>query len=336
MRPPRLWAQIVALLNPGTLETPGIRCMGPRPRRDEGGRRGAHTVPRSNPKGGKMDRERASQAKGTPDGTPEGPPLVAVCQLTSTDDVDTNLRECEDLASDFLCGSGSQASGLTQGLDGPIVQAFRDMARRHGVWLSVGVHERGPTWSEDGRVYNSHLLLDEHGEVRAVYRKTHLFDVDLPGVVRLKESDYTLPGPCIAPPTATPIGMVGLGICYDVRFPEFSQRLRQSGAEVLTYPSAFTLTTGMAHWEPLLRARAIETQCYVVAAAQAGRHSTPRGSAPAPRVSFGHGVVVDPWGCVVAQCGHGNSLALAEVDTGLVRNVRSSMPVHEHRRHDLY
>ncbi|XP_032820167.1 deaminated glutathione amidase isoform X4 [Petromyzon marinus] len=306
----------------------------------------------SNPKGGKMDRERASQAKGTPDGTPEGPPLVAVCQLTSTDDVDTNLRECEDLvcrasvrgaravflpeASDFLCGSGSQASGLTQGLDGPIVQAFRDMARRHGVWLSVGVHERGPTWSEDGRVYNSHLLLDEHGEVRAVYRKTHLFDVDLPGVVRLKESDYTLPGPCIAPPTATPIGMVGLGICYDVRFPEFSQRLRQSGAEVLTYPSAFTLTTGMAHWEPLLRARAIETQCYVVAAAQAGRHSTPRGSAPAPRVSFGHGVVVDPWGCVVAQCGHGNSLALAEVDTGLVRNVRSSMPVHEHRRHDLY
>uniref|UniRef100_A0A8D2J3T0 Nitrilase 1 n=1 Tax=Varanus komodoensis TaxID=61221 RepID=A0A8D2J3T0_VARKO len=167
------------------------------------------------------------------------------------------------------------------------------------------------------------------GAIVAAYRKTHLFDVELEGRVSLQESAFTNPGPEIVPPVSTPAGKVGLAVCYDLRFPEMSLALAQAGAELLTYPSAFTVPTGCAHWEVLLRARAIETQSYVVAAAQTGKHHQRRSS-------YGHTMVVDPWGSIVAQCGEGPGLCYAEIDLAYLRRVRQEMPVWDHRRTDLY
>ncbi|XP_078061598.1 deaminated glutathione amidase-like [Mustelus asterias] len=145
----------------------------------------------------------------------------------------------------------------------------------------------------------------------------------------MKESDFTIPGTGIEPPVSTPIGKLGLAICYDLRFPEISLVLTEAGAEILTFPSAFTVTTGLAHWEPLLRARAIETQCYVVAAAQTGKHNE-------KRTSYGHSMVVDPWGCVVAECNEGRDICYAEIDLQYLWDIRQDMPVSHHRRKDLY
>ncbi len=146
--------------------------------------------------------------------------------------------------------------------------------------------------------------LDECGQAISKYSKSHLFDVEIPGKFRLCESDYTERGRRFArpsPPLRSAGGIrVGLGICYDLRFPEMARYLSSRGADVLTYPSAFTVATGLAHWESLLRARAIETQCYVVAAAQTGKHNE-------KRASYGHSVIIDPWGTVVAQCPEGSS-----------------------------
>ncbi|XP_072350311.1 deaminated glutathione amidase-like, partial [Scyliorhinus torazame] len=198
------------------------------------------------------------------------------------------------------------------------------------LWLSLGgFHERGHDWERDRRIYNAHILINNLGEIVSVYRKTHLFDVELRGQISLKESNYTIPGSGIEPPVSTPIGKVGLAICYDLRFPEISLALAEAGAEILTYPSAFTVRTGLAHWEPLLRARAIETQSYVVAAAQTGKHND-------HRASYGHTMVVDPWGTVAAQCNVGRDICYAEINLDYLREIRQDMPVRSHRRNDLY
>ncbi|KHJ84537.1 histidine triad domain protein [Oesophagostomum dentatum] len=130
-------------------------------------------------------------------------------------------------------------------------------------------------------------------------------------------------------PVDTPVGRLGLSICYDLRFPELSLWNRQKGAEILSFPSAFTVNTGYAHWEALLRARAIETQCYVVAAAQTGKHNEKRSS-------YGHSMVIDPWGAIVAQCSERVDMCFAEIDTSYVAELRKMQPVFAHRRSDLY
>ncbi|KAF9154938.1 Nitrilase, partial [Linnemannia schmuckeri] len=139
-----------------------------------------------------------------------------------------------------------------------------------------------------GRLYNTHVLISSQGLITQTYRKIHLFDVDIAQGPRLMESNSTVAGDRVVPPVSTPIGKIGLGICYDLRFPEMALALRRKGAEILTYPSAFTIKTGEAHWEVLLRSRAIETQCYVVAAAQVGQHSE-------KRASYGHAMVQLPF-----------------------------------------
>lgn len=229
-------------------------------------------------------------------------------------------------AADYIAESREESAALAQGRGGSTVAALGALASRCGVWLSVGgLHLRG----EGGRSTNTHLVIDREGVVVASYDKAHLFDVCIPGKVSLRESDYVEPGTCLPPPVATPMGLLGLGVCYDLRFPEHSLALRRAGAQVLTFPSAFTPTTGQAHWETLLRARAIETQSYVVAAAQVGRHNSKRSS-------YGHAMVVDPWGAVVAQCGEGVGLALARVDLEYLARIRGEMPVMEQRRPELY
>uniref|UniRef100_A0A8C3QLU3 Deaminated glutathione amidase n=1 Tax=Cyanoderma ruficeps TaxID=181631 RepID=A0A8C3QLU3_9PASS len=272
--------------------------------------------------------------------------LVAAVQVTSTADKEHNWRQCSALVRraaaqgaravflpegfDFIGDSPQHSLQLAEPLNGDIVGRYRQLARECDVWLSLGgFHERGQDWESTGRIYNCHLLLDNSGAVVAAYRKLHLFDAALPGAPALRESSFTNPGRELLPPVPTPVGKVGLAVCYDLRFPELSQALRGAGAHILTFPSAFTVTTGAAHWEVLLRARAIECQCFVVAAAQWGRHS-------AARASFGHSLVADPWGTVLAQCGEGPGLCLAHIDLSYLRQVRRELPVHGHRRGDIY
>ena len=204
----------------------------------------------------------------------------------------------------------------------------RKIASDNDVWLSVGgVHTK--TQEDSEKINNSHLVISSTGDIVSCYNKTHLFDVNIPGSVSLSESSYVTPGDTITPPVTTPLGQLGLGVCYDLRFGEHSQCLVRSGAEILTFPSAFTVNTGMAHWETLLRARAVETQCYVIAAAQTGQHNERRSS-------YGHSMIVDPWGVVTAQCGEGVGVATADIDLDYLARVRRNMPVQQHRRHDLY
>lgn len=271
-------------------------------------------------------------------------PSVAVCQTTATADKEANFRTCSELvveaqrrgarmvflpeATDYVAESKAQAHEMAEPLDGPLVAKYRNLAKERGIWLSLGsVHVKDPEGSS-GRVRNTHVVINGLGEIAATYSKVHLFDVDVPGF-RMKESDYTIAGGELTSPVPTPVGKVGLGICYDVRFPEFSLGLAKMGADVLTFPSAFTVPTGMAHWEPLLRARAIESQCYVVAAAQVGQHNP-------KRTSYGHAMVIDPWGCVTAQCSDTVGVVTAEIDAGLLQKVRRGIPVWNHRRTDLY
>jgi deaminated glutathione amidase len=174
----------------------------------------------------------------------------------------------------------------------------------------------------DARVRNTSVLLGPDGETLAVYRKIHLFDVDLPGMEHLKESKAVVPGDEVVL-AGTALGPVGLSICYDLRFPELYRELARRGARVLCVPSAFTERTGKAHWEVLLRARAVENLAYVVAPAQAGSHG-------GGRTSHGHAMVVDPWGAVVAQVPEGEGLAVAELDFERLERLRRELPALSH------
>lgn len=269
--------------------------------------------------------------------------IVAVCQMTAKSDKKMNIGVCSELikaakaqnaemvflpeACDFIGEKRLQFVDNAEPVNGETVRSFCQMAEQNKVWLSLGgILEK----VDSEKVRNSHIVINSKGDVVSVYHKVHMFDVDIPEKnTRIMESDYVLPGDRIVAPVETPVGKVGLAICYDMRFPELSLTLAKMGADILTFPSAFTFATGAAHWETLLRARAIESQCYVIAAAQTGTHNSKRSS-------WGHAMVVDPWGTVIAQCSEGTNVAIAEIDSSYVQKVRSSMPVWQHRRNDLY
>ncbi|KAG7496425.1 deaminated glutathione amidase [Solea senegalensis] len=270
--------------------------------------------------------------------------LAAVCQVTATPDKEANFSACKQLVEeakqrgasmvflpegfDYIGSSREETLSLSESLTGDTVSRYTQLARKLDVWLSLGgFHERGPKWETDRRIYNSHIIINEKGDIVSVYRKSHLFDVELPEKgVSLKESAFTIPGSSLVSPVQTPIGKIGLGICYDLRFPELSLALQRHGAEILTYPSAFTVATGAAHWEVLLRARAIETQCFVLAAAQVGQHHEKRSS-------YGRALAVDPWGEVLGDCGGEKpGMVLVEIDLDKVSSTRRNMPVQQHRR----
>jgi predicted amidohydrolase len=174
------------------------------------------------------------------------------------------------------------------------------------------------------RIYNTSVLLAPDGHVLATYRKIHLFDIDLPGLEHLKESRGVAPGGAVVVADAA-VAPIGLSICYDVRFPELYREEARQGARVLAVPSAFTERTGKAHWETLLRARAIENLAFVFAPAQVGVHG--RG-----RSSHGHSMIVDPWGTILAQVGDGEGVAVAELDFDLQDRLRRDLPALTHRR----
>uniref|UniRef100_A0A4W3H1A7 CN hydrolase domain-containing protein n=1 Tax=Callorhinchus milii TaxID=7868 RepID=A0A4W3H1A7_CALMI len=194
--------------------------------------------------------------------------LIAICQLTSTQNKERNFQQCSQLIReagkegvemiflpegfDYIGSSVDETLNLSEPLNGPLLQRYSSLARELGVWLSLGgFHERGETWETERKIYNSHILLNNSGEAISIYRKTHLFDAKVHDEVSVLESSFTSSGNSIGLPANTPIGKVGLGICYDLRFPEFSMALVNAGAEILTYPSAFTDVTGRAHWESL-------------------------------------------------------------------------------------
>jgi len=203
----------------------------------------------------------------------------------------------------------------------PVLATVREAAAAAGIWVQLGSLA---VRRDDGRLANRGFVIDDTGAIRARYDKLHLFDVDLPTGESWRESAAYAPGDrsCVV---GTPVGALGLSICYDLRFPALYAALAEVGAEVLAIPAAFTRPTGAAHWHALMRARAIETGCYVVAAAQAGAHED-------GRTTYGHTLVVDPWGDVLLDMGEARGLGFAEIDPARVADVRARIPVLAHRR----
>jgi predicted amidohydrolase len=203
-----------------------------------------------------------------------------------------------------------------------VLAAVREAAARHRIWLQIGSLA---VLADDGKVANRGFVIDREGKVRATYDKIHLFDVDLPTGESWRESNVYSPGKGVVLVNGTPVGKLGLTICYDLRFPGLFARLAESGADVIVVPAAFTVPTGKAHWHVLLRARAIEAGLFVVAAAQVGRHED-------GRQTFGHSLVVDPWGEILLDMGEELGVAFAEIDLKRISDIRSRIPALNHRR----
>jgi predicted amidohydrolase len=203
-----------------------------------------------------------------------------------------------------------------------VLSACREAAKRHGIWLHLGSLA---VLLDDGKVANRAFVIDREGEVRARYDKIHLFDVDLPTGESWRESATYSAGTDVALINGTPVGKLGLTICYDLRFPMLFARLAEADADVIAVPAAFTVPTGRAHWHVLLRARAIEAGLFVVAAAQVGHHQVGRNT-------FGHSLVVDPWGEVLLDMGDEPGVGVADIDLARISDVRSRIPALNHRR----
>ncbi len=205
----------------------------------------------------------------------------------------------------------------------PLKSALSALAARYCVYMVAGTI---PALAEDGRVYSRCYLFDDKGDTLGQYDKLHLFDVDVAdGTKQYRESETFCPGNHISV-IDTPFGKIGLTICYDLRFPDLFRALRLAGAEIITVPSAFTKVTGEAHWQVLLQARAIETQCFILAAAQWGAHN--EGS----RETWGQSMVIGPWGEVIAEQKTGTGWVHADINVAEVHSIRSKMPVAQHNR----
>jgi predicted amidohydrolase len=225
--------------------------------------------------------------------------------------------------TDFL-GPHADKVRLAEPLDGPLGARFAGLAAELSIHLLLGSFaERSPV---AGRCRNCSVLFGPNGETIAAYRKIHLFDVDVPGGVSFRESDTVVAGEEVVV-AATPHGSFGLTICYDLRFGELYRALVERGATILTIPSAFTAKTGEAHWETLVRARAIESQAFVIAPGQHGPHDD-----GGLKESWGRSLIVDPWGRVLAEAAPGIGIAVADLDLAEVDRVRAAIPIAAHRR----
>lgn len=263
---------------------------------------------------------------------------VALCQTNCGEDVAANerqvfglLEEAAAAGADLVAlpevwpcqGSAPQMRAAAEPLDGPRVARLAEVASRHRLWV-----HGGSVLELDGeRVFNTSVLFDRDGELVATYRKIHLFDADPPGAVPSRESHLFSAGDQVVS-AETEFGRVGLSICYDLRFPELYRELAVLGATILFVPAAFRHETGVDHWDVLLRARAIEDQAFVVAAAQWGIWGPPGRE----RRNFGNSLVADPWGRVLARAPEGVGVTLAELDLAEVGRVREALPALRHRR----
>src|SRR5689334_4189309 len=218
--------------------------------------------------------------------------------------------------------SGRAAKVLQPQEEDRVLTTVREAAAQHRIWLHIGSLA---VLVDDGKVANRGFVIDREGEVRATYDKIHLFDVDLPTGESWRESNVYSAGKGVVLVNGTPVGKLGLTICYDLRFPGLFARLAESDADVIAVPAAFTVPTGKAHWHILLRARAIEAGLFVVAAAQVGHHEDGRNT-------FGHSLVVDPWGEVLLDMGEQPGVGFADIELARISDVRSRIPALNHRR----
>jgi len=264
---------------------------------------------------------------------------AAVVQLNATGDKDRNLAAAERLVRAAateganlivlpekwnLLAAGAELLAAAEPLDGPSLSAARGWARELGVHLLAGsISELGAA----GKAFNTSVLIGPDGDDVAVYRKIHMFDVDVDGV-SYRESEHEEPGAEIVL-AALPEANLGLSVCYDLRFPELYRILAVRGAQIVAVPSAFTYATGRDHWEVLLRARAIEDQVFVLAANQVGE-------APPHFKSYGHSAIVDPWGAILASAPDGECFLAADLDLNGQRGIRDSLPSLANRRPQAY
>ncbi len=264
---------------------------------------------------------------------------VALLQLCSGENTRDNLAQIEQQIKQLNSGiklvmtpenallfanAASYPHHAEQHNDGPLQQQIREMARHYGVWIQVGSMPMISRESPD-LITTSSLLFDDQGELKARYDKIHMFDVDINDIHgRYRESDTYQPGEQLTV-VDTPVGRLGMTVCYDLRFPGLFQALRAQGAEIISVPSAFTKMTGEAHWEILLRARAIENQCVILAAAQVGRHG-------ATRRTWGHTMAVDAWGKILGQNPDAVAALKVKIETTGLNIIRNQMPVLQHNR----
>jgi len=264
---------------------------------------------------------------------------VAAVQLNATARLEENLerargfiREAASRGAELVAlpehfaymGPEDRHPPSAQPLEGPLVREFGELAAALGIFLLLGTF---PEIAHPGLPpFNTSVLLGRDGKILAVYRKLHLFDVELQGGPRYRESEFVQPGEEVvtAPLPGTPF-TAGLAVCYDLRFPELFRALTARGADLLFLPAAFTLATGRDHWEVLLRARAIENQAYVIAPAQWGIHSP-------GRRSYGRSLIIDPWGLILAQAPDGEGVIYAHLDHQRLARLRQEMPCLAHRR----
>ncbi len=263
---------------------------------------------------------------------------VAVAQMNSTDEIAVNLATLSRQVASakqqgaqlillpencaFMGKHQHQTRDIAEPLGHGRVQIrIADIAAQYGIWILVG----GFATMENDKIYQTLLVYDDMGDLVEHYHKRHLFNVTLPNADEsYRESDAFDYGDVLKV-VKTPVGRVGLAICYDLRFPEHFRALVDFGAEILVLPAAFTYNTGKAHWQPLLQARAIENQCYVLASGQCGRHANGRDT-------WGHSMILNPWGEIIAQCHDGEDVVTAEVDLVTLYRQRQTFPALTHRR----
>lgn len=265
---------------------------------------------------------------------------VALVQLTSTDNLEENFKKCADFikaaaeqGAEFVClpenfahmpTHSNENFAVAEPASGHLLGRYRQLAKDHNVWLSLGGFKT-PTKPPSNKLNNAHFIVDKFGTLKATYDKLHLFKIQSDRSTH-DEGTTTQAGTKLMV-CDSPVGKLGLSICYDLRFPEMYIKMAQAGAQVQLVPAAFFSETGEAHWEVLLRALAVTTQSFVVAAAQVGRHN-PR------RESYGNSMVVDPWGKIIARIDRGEGIMVADVDLKLVDDSRKRLTALEHRNCD--
>jgi nitrilase len=267
---------------------------------------------------------------------------VAAIQMNSGADVAANLELADKLLGDaaddgcllsvlpenfaLMPKRGRDKANISEAPgEGPIQAFLSEAAQRYGMWVIAGSMPLNSPEIDADRVYGACPVFDADGAAQAIYRKIHLFDVDLVDEQEsYRESRSMYPGDDVVT-VASPVGRIGLTICYDLRFPELFRQLVDGGATVFTVPAAFTAATGEAHWHTLLRARAIENLAYVIAAGQYGEH-------PDGRSTYGHSLIVDPWGHILTEVAEGNCFVAADIDPDLPAKLRSEFPALANRR----
>lgn len=268
--------------------------------------------------------------------------IVGLCQMLATNDKNHNRQQISELfkrskgkadflflpeCCDYVGTNVEETLRLSEPLSGETVEFYKQLCKENKMWASFGgIHENSS--EADGKIFNTHVIINSEGELAAIYRKLHLFDVDTPEF-KFRESKIVAPGYGLVKPLDSPIGKIGLQICYDIRFPESPILLKKQGAQIITYPSAFAVATGKAHWDILNRSRAIENQCFIISSAQQGKHNEKRSS-------YGQAIACSPWGEIIGRCSEELEVQFVEIDLEKITKVETNMPCFQHRRADIY